>query len=138
MDSLGLAGLRPLQDNLEIRTRFYEQMQELMRVIENRGDTDSVHFDDLSGMYGLTYGSEPAFDVPVDSAAVTWQKAAGKALTKRRSKIFSCLYGSFGSYHMGRYQPGDKLPTHNELQKLYNVSVILLLKQYRFCRSGVL
>ena len=52
MDSLGLAELRPLQDNLEIRTRFYEQMQELMRVIENRGDTDSVHFDDLSGMYG--------------------------------------------------------------------------------------
>ena len=33
MDSLGLAELRPLQDNLEIRTRFYGQMQELMRVI---------------------------------------------------------------------------------------------------------
>ena len=29
---------------------------------------------------------------------------------------------------MGRYQPGDKLPTHNELQKLYNVSVDTTLK----------
>ena len=101
MDSLGLAELRPLQDSLEIRTRFYGQMQELMRVIENRGDTDSVHFDDLSGMYGLTYGSEPAFDVPVDSAAVLGRKQLEKLLLReevRYSAVYMDLLG-----HVRRY-----------------------------------
>ena len=128
MDSLGLAGLRPLQDNLEIRTRFYEQMQELMRVIENRGDTDSVHFDDLSGMYGLTYGSEPAFDVPVDSAAVLGRKQLEKLLLREEVRYSAVYMDLLGLITMGRYQPGDKLPTHNELQKLYNVSVDTTLK----------
>ena len=128
MDSLGLAELRPLQDNLEIRTRFYEQMQELMRVIENRGDTDSVHFDDLSGMYGLTYGSEPAFDVPVDSAAVLGRKQLEKLLLREEVRYSAVYMDLLGLITMGRYQPGDKLPTHNELQKLYNVSVDTTLK----------
>ena len=128
MDSLGLAELRPLQDSLEIRTRFYGQMQELMRVIENRGDTDSVHFDDLSGMYGLTYGSEPAFDVPVDSAAVLGRKQLEKLLLREEVRYSAVYMDLLGLIAMGRYQPGDKLPTHNELQKLYNVSVDTTLK----------
>ena len=62
-----------------------------MRVIENRGDTDSVHFDDLSGMYGLTYGSEPAFDVPVDSAAVLGRKQLEKLLLREEVR-YSAVY----------------------------------------------
>ena len=76
-----------------------------MRVIENRGDTDSVHFDDLSGMYGLTYGSEPAFDVPVDSAAVLGRKQLEKLLLREEVR-----YGSFRSYRHGTLSAGRQAP----------------------------
>lgn len=128
MDSLGLAELRPLQDSIEIRTRFYEQLQELMRVIEEGGDTDSVHFGDLSGMYGLTYGGEPAFDVPADSTAVLGRKHLEKLLLREEVRYSAVYMDLLGLIAIGRYRMGDKLPTHNELKKLYNVSVDTTLK----------
>ena len=123
MDSLGLSELRPLRDNTEIRIRFYRQLQELMRVIEEGGDTDSVHFDDMSGIYGLTYGSEPAFDVPADSAAVLGREQLEKLLLREEVRYSAVYMDLLSLIAIGRYKPGDKLPTHNELQKLYNVSV---------------
>ncbi len=128
MDSLGLAELRPLQDSREIRIRFYGQLQELMRVIEEGGDTDSVHFDDMSGIYGLTYGSEPAFDIPADSAAVLGRAQLEKLLLREEVRYSSVYMDLLALIAMGRYKPGDKLPTHNELQKLYNVSVDTTVK----------
>ena len=123
MDSLGLSGLRPLHDTLEIRSRFYGQLQELMRVIEERGDTNSVHFDDMSGMYGLAYGNEPAFDVPADSVAVLGKEQLEKLLLREEVRYSAVYMDLLALIAIGRYQPGDKLPTHNELQKIYNVSV---------------
>ncbi len=128
MDSLGLAGLMPLQDNMEIRTRFYGQLQELMSVIEAGGDTNRVHFDDMSGMYGLTYGSEPAFDIPADSAAVLGKEQLEKLLLREEVRYSAVYMDLLALIAMGRFKPGDKLPTHNELQKIYHVSVDTTVK----------
>ena len=128
MDSLGLAELRPLQDSIEIRTWFYGQLQELMKVMEEGGDTDSVHFDDMSEIYGLTYGSEPAFDIPADSAAVLGRKQLEKLLLREEVRYSAVYMDLLGLIAIGRYKPGDKLPTHHELQKLYNVSVDTTIK----------
>ena len=51
VDGLGLSELSPLQDDDQLRIRYYEQMKEFMRVLESGGEPESVRFDDMSGLY---------------------------------------------------------------------------------------
>ena len=67
-------------------------------------------------------------------------ESSWKKLLLREEVRYSAVYMDLlGLITMGRYQPGDKLPTHNELQKLYNVSVDTTLKAIQiFAGVGVL
>ena len=64
----------------------------------------------------------------MDSAAVLGRKQLEKLLLREEVRYSAVYMDLLGLIAMGRYQPGDKLPTHNELQKLYNVSVDTTLK----------
>ena len=57
--NMGLSDIRPLRDGMESRTRYYEQLQEFMGVVESGGVPESVPFDDMSVLYGLTCGTQP-------------------------------------------------------------------------------
>ena len=81
VDSLGLAGLRPLRDDAVSRTRYYEQLRGFMGIIESGGDPESASFDDMSGLYGFTCGDRPAFHVPSDSAVILGREQLEKLLS---------------------------------------------------------
>lgn len=128
VESLGLADLKPLQDNRQIRARYYGQLQEFMGIIERGEEPERVQFDDMSGIYGFTYGSRPAFQVPSESTVILGRKHLEKLL-KRAEVRYSAVYMDLlGLIAVGRYQPGDKLPTHKELQEIYHVSVDTTVK----------
>ncbi|MBS7007272.1 GntR family transcriptional regulator [Anaerostipes sp.] len=135
VDSLGLAELRPLHDDIQIRTRYYEQVQEFMRVLETGGAPESVHFDDMSGMYGMTDGAVPAFQADPHSTVLLGRKQMEKLLEVSEIRYSAVYMDIIGLISAGRYRRGDQLPTHKELQKIYNVSVDTTIKAIQVLRE---
>lgn len=128
VDSLGLSDLKPLQDSLEARIRYYGQLRELMHAIETGGAPESVRFDDMSGMYGMTGKSRLAFKVASDSAVLLGRKQLEKMLQGAEVRYSAVYMDLMGLIAAGRYQRGDQLPSHKELQEIYGVSVDTTLK----------
>ena len=123
VDSLGLTDLEPLHDDIAIRARYYEQVQEFMRTLENGGAPESVHFDDMSRIYGIGDGATSAFKVAPDSALLFGRKRLEKLLEVSEVRYSSVYMDIIGLITAGYYRRGDQLPTHKELQKMYGVSV---------------
>nr|WP_303192697.1 GntR family transcriptional regulator [Hungatella hathewayi] len=123
VDSLGLSDLSPLRDDIQIRTRYYEQVQEFMRTLETGGVPEHVHFDDMSDIYGMTEGNTPAFQAAPDSAVIHGKKQLEKLLEDSEVRYSAVYMDIIGLIAAGSYQREDKLPTHAELQKIYGVSV---------------
>lgn len=128
VDGLGLSELRPMHDNIITRTRYYGQMQEFMKAIEAGEDSENVHFDDMSGLYGLNDGARPAFKVAPDSAVLLGKKQLEKLLQVSEVRYSAVYMDIVGLIAVGRYQRGDQLPKHKELQKIYSVSVDTTIK----------
>ena len=123
VDSLGLSDLRPLHDDAQSRSRYYAQMQAFMRTLETGGAPQSVHFDDMSVMYGLSGGARPAFKVASDSAVLLGRKQMEKLLQVSEVRYSAVYMDIVGLIAAGRYRRGDQLPSHKELQRIYGVSV---------------
>ncbi|WP_330548557.1 GntR family transcriptional regulator [Bacilliculturomica massiliensis] len=128
VDSLGLKDLKPLKDDVESRGRYFAQLQGFMKIIESGGAPESAAFDDMSGLYGFTYGNSPAFHVPADSAVILGRKQLEKLLTGAEVRYASVYMDLLGLIAVGRYQRGDKLPAHKELQEIYGVCVDTTIK----------
>ena len=128
VDGLGLSELSPLQDDDQLRIRYYEQMKEFMRVLETGGEPESVRFDDMSGLYGLADGDTPAFKVASDSAVLLGRTQLEKLLQVSEARYSAVYMDIVGLISAGRYQRGDQLPKHRELQEMYGVSVDTTMK----------
>ena len=128
VDSLGLSGLRPLNDNEEARDRYYGQVQEFMRTIEAGGAPESVQFDDMSVIYGMTGKAAPALKADPDSAVLLGSKQLEKLLQVSEVRYSAVYMDIIGLIDAGYYRRGSKLPTHRELQEIYGVSVDTTLK----------
>lgn len=94
-----------------------------MRILESGQSPENAYFDDLSGLYGFSYGKEFLIDVSSDSTLVLGKKQLEKLLEGAEMRYSAVYMDLLGLIAVGRFRPGDKLPTHKELQKLYNVSV---------------
>ncbi|WP_353616489.1 GntR family transcriptional regulator [Clostridium sp. D33t1_170424_F3] len=110
------------------RARYYEQLQGFMRIIEGDGAPESAPFDDMSGLYGFTYGNSPAFYAPSDSAVILGRKQLEKLLSGAEVRHAAVYMDLLGLIAVGRYKRGDKLPTHKELQEIYGVCVDTTIK----------
>ena len=128
VDSLGLAGLRPLRDDMTVRTRYYGQLRAFMRTIEAGGAPESVRFDDMSGAYGLEEGACPALRAAPDSAVLLGKKQLEKLLQVSEVRYSAVYMDIMGLIAAGYYRRGDQLPTHKELRKIYGVSVDTTIK----------
>lgn len=128
VDSLGLNDLSPLQADIATCTRYHEQMKEFMRTLETGGAPESVHFDDMSGLYGLEAGATPAFKTAPNSPLLLGRKRLEKLLELSEVRYSAVYLDIVGLIAAGRYQRGERLPTHQELQKIYGVSVDTTIK----------
>lgn len=135
VDSLGLAGLRPLRDSGAVRQRYYERLQEFMGTLEAGGAPESVEFDDMSGIYGLAEGARPAFRAAPDSAVLLGKKQLEKLLQVSEVRYSAVYMDILGLIAAGYYRRGDALPTHKELQKNYGVSVDTTIKAIRILQK---
>jgi len=135
VDSLGLSELKPQHDDIEMRTRYYRQLQEFMGTIETGGAPESVHFDDMSGIYGLTGGNSTVLQAASDSPLILGRKQLEKTMQEADKRYSAVYMDIIGLIAAGRYRRGDQLPNHKTLQNIYGVSVDTTIKAIQILRD---
>lgn len=131
VDSLGFDGLDPLPGTLEIRTKYLHGIRKMLQTVKNSGGPERVYFEDLSPLYSFLSGNEDGGPSYLDASgsapqikSENWKGQFRKA-EERYSRVYLDLIGLIS---LGYYQPGDKLPTHKQLQIKYGVSVDTTMK----------
>ncbi len=130
VDNLGFGDIKPLSNTPQIRTRYQESLKTLISTMR-QGNPEHASFDHLFLFCNsLTDPLAGNFDchVPAGSsfridAAQIEQRILGSQ--ERYSNVYMDLLGLIV---IGRYRPGDRLPSHEELQEIYGVSIDTTLK----------
>lgn len=129
VDSLGFSDLKGLLSDFERRSRYLANLKEFLRTVKNGGSPDSVPFEDMSGVYGLPLlDGAPPYRVPPDSVFRVGAKGLEERLRRSEERYSSVYMDLLGQIAIGRYKPGERLPCHKELQKIYGVSIDTTLK----------
>lgn len=128
VDSLGLSGLEPLPGTWKTRSGYQAKIKELLSTVKSGGAPESVQFEDMSAIYNSFQEDGEACKAAPDS--FIWTGTQGfdqkiKGPQERYSRVYLDILGLIA---LGRYQPGDRLPAHSEMRKIYNVSLDTTLK----------
>lgn len=126
VDSLGFGDLDPRPGSMEIRLHYYEGLQEFVKTVKTGGALDRVPFDDLSDLYSFVpemKNAEQAFLVGADSPLRVGTKGLYQRITPAEEQYSRVYLDILALIALGRYQPGDRLPSHAKLRRIYEVSV---------------
>lgn len=138
VDSLGFSKIDPLPGSLSAREAYLENIRKFVQIASSGGDMSSVHFEDLSYLYGLS--GDKALEGNLYRAALDSPLRTGLNGLERRIRSteerYSHVYMDvLGLISIGRYRPGDRLPSHLELQKQYGVSADTTNKAIRILQD---
>lgn len=137
VDGLGFHDLDDLSGNFEIRSRYLTTLKEFFHTVKNGGSPASVPFEDMSAVYGLSTVEGPSsYRVPTDSVFRVGAEGLEARLRKAEMRYSAVYMDILGQIAIGRYNPGDRLPTHKELQKIYGVSIDTTLKAVKALQDG--
>lgn len=137
VDSLGFSKIDPLPGSLAARETYLKNMQEFMRIARIGGDLKSVPFDGLSFLYGF---SEHAllgnfYRIAPDSPLYTGFNGLEQRIRSAEERYSRVYMDILGLIAVGRYRPGDRLPSHLALQKIYGVSADTTNKAIRILQD---
>lgn len=128
VDCLGFSSLEPLPGSLELREAYLKTLREYVRPAGRDGRQAKSFFEELAKLYGVNglNGNESqdegcyrvAPDSPLFIGHIDLEQRL-RCAEERYSRVYMDLMGLIA---IGRYQPGDRLPSHKELQKIYEVS----------------
>lgn len=134
VDSLGLGEVDPLPGTRENRIDYLKSLKELIQTIKRGGRPEEVHFDALFSLYGIVIDrieGEPVCRVTPDSPLRVGTKNFEQQFRRSQERYSSVYLDILGLIAMGRYQPGDRLPTHEQLQEIYGVSIDTTIRAIR-------
>lgn len=138
VDSLGFSKIDPLPGSLETRETYLENIRKFVQIASSGGDIKSVDFEDLSYLYGLS-GDKALegnlYRVTPDSPLCTGLDGLERRIRSTEERYSRVYMDILGLISIGRYQPGDRLPSHLELQKQYGVSVDTTNKAIRILQD---
>lgn len=138
VDSLGFSKIDPLPGSLETRETYLENIRKFVQTASGGGDIRSVNFEDLSYLYGISGNralERTLYRVMPDSPLRTGLNGLERRIRDTEERYSRVYMDLLGLISIGRYQPGDRLPSHLELQKLYGVSVDTTNKAIRILRD---
>lgn len=120
VDCLGYTGIDPLPGTRKLREGYLESIRGLISCARQGSDLKAVRFGDFSVLYNfLEMPGEPAKGHSRPGLSLS---GIDQELTK--AERYSSVYLDIMSLiAVGCYQPGDQLPTHEELRRSYGVSV---------------
>lgn len=125
VDSLGFSKIDPLPGSLSLREAYLEKIGEFIRIAGCGGELGGLHFEDLSFLYGLSDDGPLGRNlcrVAADSPLHTGLKGLEQRIRSAEERYSRVYMDLLGLIDVGRYRPGDRLPSHLELQKNYGVS----------------
>ena len=123
VDSLGFADQSP--GSFELRRRYLISIRKFLDDVRNGCPLDSSIFGELGDFYGISENealSGKLHRVAPDSPLCIGPKGLKQricSVEERYSRVYMDLVGLIA---IGRYRPGDRLPSYLELQKIYSVS----------------
>ncbi len=126
VDSLSLSEVKPMSGSSEIREKYLNSLKELIGTVKSGGNPEAVHFDDLSTLYkekGI-----PNYEVREDSPLRVGVVNLDRKLYGARERYSSVCLDIIGLIAVGRYKPGERLPSHQELCRNYGVSIDTTIK----------
>lgn len=125
VDSLGFFNLEPLPGTLALREGYLRSLQSFMGAAAQGGGAERPLFECLSQLYGPG-GKRAQFESRYRTPPGSPPRAGLMGLEQRlrsAEERYSHVYmDMLGLIAIGRYLPGDRLPSHKELQRLYDVS----------------
>lgn len=136
--SLGFFYIEPLPGPLEMREAYWNALRSFVRTAGGEGYSKEALLESMSGLYGFGadkrrieahYRKRP--DAPWRSGCCGLEQSLRSA-EERYSHVYMDIIGLIA---IGRYQPGDQLPTHKEMQMKYGVSSDTTAKAIRVLRE---
>lgn len=129
VDGLGFSSLEPLPGSLELREAYLKTLREFVRPAGHDGRQAKPFFEDLARLYGVAdsrseneFREEPRYKVAPDSPLLTGSMGLEQKLRSAEERYSRVYMDLMGLIAIGRYRPGDRLPSHKELQRVYDVS----------------
>ena len=120
VDCLGYTGIDPLSGTQEMREGYLESIRELFECVRQGGSFESIHFGDFSALYDFVGMAEKKAESRSGSALPVSKIDQKLTKAERYSSVYLDIISLIA---VGYYKPGDRLPTHEALRKIYNVSV---------------
>lgn len=138
VDSLGFGDLDPLPGTYELRNHYKETVWKLLQTIKRGDEPEAVPFDSHYALYGIVLEKKEGtatYKVAEDSPLKIGGTQLEWKLRKAQERYSSIYMDIMGLIAIGRYQPGDYLPTHEQLQKIYNVSIDTTVKAIKTLKN---
>ena len=128
--SLGFADLKSMDDSPQIRTVYREALLHFVKEAEQASCTEEDIETLLAEIYRASPLSKKSFEcvVPPDSPFRIGIQSNEQWLKTAEERYSSVYLDILGLIAVGRYQPGDLLPSHAQLQEQYGVSVVTTLQ----------
>lgn len=123
VDGLGLSVLEPLPGTWEARSDYHAKLKEFLETVKNGGAPESVCFKDMTSVYGTFREEARSCEAAPDSVIRTGAERFCRMFENDEERYSRVYLDILGLIALGRYKPGDQLPTHSEMRRIYNVSV---------------
>lgn len=138
VDCLGFRGKEPPHGSLEDRAEYRAHLETLIQTVKRGGAPDRADLDAIFSQYRVI--AEQAEEMPFLRAGspcpmLARAEGVGLRLSLAQERYSSMCLDLLGLIAMGRYQPGDRLPTHDQLQKYYSVSRDTSVKAVRMLQE---
>lgn len=138
VDSLGFRGSEPPHGSLEERLKYRSHIETLFQTVKKNGVPGRSELDAIFLQYRKI--AEQAGEVQFQQLLSPCPRLAkanglGQQLSLAQERYSSVCLDLMGLIAIGRYQPGDCLPTHDQLQKAYGVSRDTSVKAVRMLKN---
>lgn len=138
VDSLGFRGKTPPHGSLKDRVRYCSHIETLFQTVKSGGEPGRAELDAIFSQYKAIAeqaGQLQFLQMRSPCPLLAEAEGLGQQLSLAQERYSSVCLDLLGLIAMGRYQPGDRLPTHDELQAFYGVSRDTTVKAIRMLRQ---
>lgn len=138
IDSLGFRGNEPPRSSLEERIQYRSHLEALFRSVKRDGAPGQAELDAIFSQYQkiAEQAGELQFHQLLSPCPMLAKvDGVGRQLSLTQERYSSVCLDLLGLIAIGRYQPGDRLPTHDQLQGIYGVSRDTSVKAVRMLQD---
>lgn len=138
VDGLGFRGKEPPNSSREERVRYCSNIRKLFQTVKSGGEPERAVLESIFSQY-IAIAEQAGENQFLQRVPVCPMLAEAEGLEQQLSlaqeRYSTVCLDLLGRIATGRYQPGDRLPTHDQLQEIYGVSRDTTVKAVRMLQD---